>query len=769
MKFEKADQPSWPKNTKVNSSAWEADLATKPKLTDDADRVSAWSSRLGIPESVLGRLDFRIYDVETCYAYPKGYRSIIWNEYDGDGEACGQSYRHEDGTKAVMYLSVRGMFLPPGWSESDGTLFIAEGMSDTAALLAAGLNAIGRPSKCGQFGAALANLINRTKYSTVVVIADRDDAAGADRLAGVLATTLPGREVRWGASPDGSKDVREWLTTRTDDWADRRVAFFGALELRAPSPQKEDEPPTSAGEDNDDGSGEEGKKEAAVKVMLEIVNLLRFWHDGSTPYVTLAPVYTNAGSGVTYDVGSKEFSDYLSDEYIDFTGGKKVASEGMLTTAVRISRSKALKGEEHTAYVRVGKADGKVYLHLADKENQIVEVGPAGWRVCGPDDPVPRMVSRPHMKPLPVPVRGGRINDLQRYFNLPDRSRFSLVKAWIASCFVPDGPFPILVVSGEQGSAKSSLARGLKALLDPSEADSRKPPRDSRDLLVAATGGWVLNYDNLSGIREWLSDDLCRLSTGGGISTRTLYTDGDETVLRAKRPVIINGIGDIVGRADLLDRAVLVHLPRLPKKEPERQRAAAFHEALPSLLGAVLDYIAGGLQQLKNVEMDPSLRMADFVEMALACEMGEGCEPVFLDSYRANLCRGQEHVLETSPIVGPLLKLMKRRLWTGPASRLLDELEVFNPSLRPPKGWPGAPHILSSILSRLAPPLRDQYGIEIEWGSQGRDKAKIRTITITLNDAGLARVEAEEAAEKAGGERSKLEHGTPDRVASRLT
>jgi hypothetical protein len=272
-------------------------------------------------------------------------------------------------------------------------------------------------------------------------------------------------------------------------------------------------------------------------------------------------------------------------------------------------------------------------------------------------------------------------------------------------------------------------------------------------LMIAAMNGWVLNYDNLSFMPDWLSDDFCRLSTGGSITTRALYTDSDEAILRAKRPVIVNGIGDIVGRADLLDRAITVTLPTLATKRPERELRAEFDAALPSLLGALLAYISGGLRELKNIPAIGEFRMADAVEMALACERGEGCDAVFLDAYRASLCSGKELVLEKSPIVAPLLELIKKkREWTGSAATLLDSLNDIELHARPPKGWPGAPHTLSAVLKRLKPALRDEYGIEIEWGSTGRGSSKARSITLTLNDAGKARVDAEEAAEKAKAE-----------------
>jgi hypothetical protein len=102
-----------------------------------------------------------------------------------------------------------------------------------------------------------------------------------------------------------------------------------------------------------------------------------------------------------------------------------------------------------------------------------------------------------------------------------------------------------------------------RRLIDPNGAPLRSEPREIRDIMIAATNGWIVAYDNLSRLPDWLSDALCRLSTGGGFSTRELCSDTDEVLFEAQRPVALNGIEELATRADLLDRAVLVYLPRI--------------------------------------------------------------------------------------------------------------------------------------------------------------------------------------------------------------
>src|SRR5262249_50551779 len=88
---------------------------------------------------------------------------------------------------------------------------------------------------------------------------------------------------------------------------------------------------------------------------------------------------------------------------------------------------------------------------------------------------------------------------------------------------------------------------------------------EDRDLFIAASNSWIVGYDNVSRIPSWLSDALCRLATGGGFSTRKLYTDDEEQLFNAQRPVSLNGIEDFVNRPDLADRTIFLTLDPIPE------------------------------------------------------------------------------------------------------------------------------------------------------------------------------------------------------------
>src|SRR2546421_641341 len=179
-------------------------------------------------------------------------------------------------------------------------------------------------------------------------------------------------------------------------------------------------------------------------------------------------------------------------------------------------------GPESPVYVRVGADAGRLYLDLADAAWRAVEITTDGWRVVA--EPAVHFRRARGMLPLPAPQAGGTLAVLRDVVNVATDQDFALLLAFLVSAMRPTGPFPILLLQGEQGSAKSTTARLLRSLIDPSSAPLQSQPREERDLAIAASNSWLLAFDNVSDLKPWISDDLCRLATGGGVRTAAPYT-----------------------------------------------------------------------------------------------------------------------------------------------------------------------------------------------------------------------------------------------------
>jgi hypothetical protein len=249
------------------------------------------------------------------------------------------------------------------------------------------------------------------------------------------------------------------------------------------------------------------------------------------------------GHRETWPIRARGFRRWLARRFFEATDG--APSSEALQSALNVIEGRAhFDAPERTVHIRVGGLDDRLYLDLGDETWRAVEIDSAGWRLI--DNPPVRFRRAAGMLPLPVPLPGGSVETLRSFLNLRCDSDFVLVVAWALAVLRDSGPYPVIVLSGEQGSAKSTFSAILRALLDPNTAPLRALPRGDRDLLIAANNGHVLAFDNVSGLRAWISDTFCRLATGGGFAVRQLYTDLDEVLFDATRPVILNGIEDIV-------------------------------------------------------------------------------------------------------------------------------------------------------------------------------------------------------------------------------
>jgi len=452
------------------------------------------------------------------------------------------------------------------------------------------------------------------------------------------------------------------------------------------------------------GAGRDEEEQSQATMAANMAVEWDLWHTPAKEGYATIPI---DGHQETWAVRSQTFKRYLAMRFFDEEG--KAMNSDALSAAINLIEAKALfEGETHPVHVRVAECDGNIYVDLCNESWQVVEITPQGWQIID-ETPVRFRRSRA-MLPLPAPASGGTVDHLRPFLNVDDDT-WRLVVAWLVSTLRPRGPYPALALFAEQGSGKSTTGRLLRALVDPNAAPLRAEPHDGRDLMIAANNSWCLAYDNLSHVPPWLSDALCRLSTGGGFATRELYTDQDEVIFDSQRPVLLTSIEEVATRSDLLDRCLIVWLPAIPEehRRPEAELYAAFEKARPLILGALLDAAVTALRELPTIKLPSLPRMADFALWATAAETAFGWDRgTFLTAYQGNRQSANEVALEASSVARPLLDLLDEQgAWSGTSSELLTALEgrVID-QIKRQNVWPKNARSMSGHLKRLAPNLR---------------------------------------------------------------
>jgi hypothetical protein len=177
----------------------------------------------------------------------------------------------------------------------------------------------------------------------------------------------------------------------------------------------------------------------------------------------------------TWSLRSKGFSRWIARQYYEAVEG--APNSVSLRSALNVLEARAhFDAPERAVHIRVAGQDDRLYLDLCDENWRAVEIDTAGWRVI--DNPPVRFRRAAGMQPLPIPISGGSIEALRKVLNVKTHTDFVLVVAWALAALRNRGPYPLLVLSGEQGSAKSTFSTVLRSLLDPNTAPLRALPRE---------------------------------------------------------------------------------------------------------------------------------------------------------------------------------------------------------------------------------------------------------------------------------------------------
>ena len=425
-----------------------------------------------------------------------------------------------------------------------------------------------------------------------------------------------------------------------------------------------------------------------------------------------------------------QFEDWLHLTYLNNTGDFLPMSlvKSIFHVIAARSTTAPCVGD---VFLRHGFVNGKQYLDLANEASEIIELDEHGWRMAAGFPVAFRRT--PTQRAMATPARDGDATRLFDFLNVDSAEDRMLILATACVMLCPQLERPVLSLIGAAGSAKTSAARFLRTIIDPTDPIYNDYRPDRRELSLVFHLNALPVLDNLSPIPPFVSDMLCKAVTGGGFQARAHYTNASVVAYSYRRGMILTSIQIPTAAPDFLSRAVVIEMNRLTEADQCRGLGLTdrFEDALPGILGGILDVVVEAkkiLPQLKPVALP---RLMDFGHFgaAVAEIVGFGAAQ-FLEAVRENGRRyrkrgsGSAAPSGHEPLLTAILKLVGGGGgFDGITSELLDAIQPYAPtSLGNGQRWPDSAEKLGVAIGKIRADLADN-GFEIikkasRWGTR---------------------------------------------------
>lgn len=411
--------------------------------------------------------------------------------------------------------------------------------------------------------------------------------------------------------------------------------------------------------------------------------------------------------------------------------------DNTLKAVVNYADALASQTEREAVWLRFGQTGATRYLFLADDACQVVEIDSAGWRVV--DDPAV-VFRRGDCLPMPVPQKG-ELSELTEFLNVDDDEMPFLLAWMVTAIYFPGQACPIALLDGPAGSGKSSALRTIIETIDPKVGAQAGEPKSEDDLFSAAYNAGTVSGDNFSSIAK-ISDALCRLSTGGGIRKRKLYTDFESVSMTAKRPILIAGIDPTFYAADLSERIVRIRLHRPEEYLNDMQFESMLTEKRARFTGAVLDLVVECINNADKIDYHGS-RFATYCRVGevIARRLGNG-DGWFIEQLQAKHTEEMADLeysdsvfefltrqISSSGVNDTRWEANSKQLWESMQEQInLEHLKV------PRDDVPRSAKGMGSRVERAIPMLK-QHGIQVRRGAR-------RTFIFEWDDVSQASIDA---------------------------
>lgn len=460
----------------------------------------------------------------------------------------------------------------------------------------------------------------------------------------------------------------------------------------------------------ENNNGKTDKTKIITNHLLNI-GVIPFLDQYKQPHISL----TGDGSMVL-PVKSSEFENFIFSQLYknNISAGRDTIEQVKNNLSARAFFEKI----QHPLSIRVAKDKyGDYWYDLGD--GRIALIKEDGWAIS--NNPPILFKYLPEQLSQPLPIDGGNLDDLLEIINIKDQYNKLLLKILIIAGFIPGFSHPVIILHGQRGSAKSTCLRLFKSIVDPSIDDLLAPIKDINILSQIISHHWLTCFDNLSYLSRDMSDSLCRICTGGAVSTRQLYKDDSNIIRQMQNMVALNGINNVVMNPDLFERSIIIELKPISEEERKTDDEINFilEKIKPGVLGYCLKAAARAIKIKPSIRLPGKPRMASFAVWgcAIAEAIGENKEK-FLEAFQANYNSQDEIAIEANPLALAIIQLIIEEPTgiTATAEVILQKLNNINNSHgfsdKYDRAWPNGNKAFGKKFFELTP-LLEKIGLKI--------------------------------------------------------
>lgn len=428
-----------------------------------------------------------------------------------------------------------------------------------------------------------------------------------------------------------------------------------------------------------------------------------FYHDkGGTAFVSV----NRNGYLQYFQVKEKGYRQYLIYMYLK-AYGKSVSKDSIQQVLDTIEVKALMEGEEIEPAYRCKNQREKLYYCLGDKEQTVICIDEEGYHFMEKSE-IP-FIQKSSMMEQQIPMKSKKSfrNLAKKHWKLATKEDEILHNILLVTRFISDIPLPLIYYHGDRGASKTTSMRMDKMLVDPAQADLKVLSNNAKDVIPALASGYMVCFDNVSGISGTLADIFCISATQGFYTKRELYSDNSEITVKLNSRISFTGITTLSNKPDLLDRIVCVKFSRLEKGERRTSKEVMcdFENDIPFLLDRIFRILSKALVIHKTLKLNELPRMADFAKWgyAVAEVMGYGGE-TFLQIYEENQRNLLDTMIEEDTLATVLIAFVrKERFYKGKMTELLVKLTDTANTMRlnTKSGWVKDASVLSRRLSQL--------------------------------------------------------------------